>query len=80
MIADWPGIKTLAGVAECEAGYERALGAALSQYPSAVAVPADVDQWSVFEALRGAGVRLVRLLVGRPEAAAGAGAFPGALP
>ena len=80
VIADWPGIKTLAGVAECEPGYERALGAALSQYPSAVAVPADVDQWSVFEALRGAGIRLVRLLVGRPGTGAGAGAFPGALP
>jgi chromosome segregation protein len=75
---DFPGTVSLAGSVSCEAGYERALAAALAQLSGALAVPGGVDQWSLLEALKRAGIGLVRLVVParhRPPVA-----FPGAAP
>ena len=75
----YPGTVSLAGVITCEAGYERALAAALAQVSGALAVPRGVDHWSLLSALKHAGVGLVRLVVplARPRPAV---AFPGAAP
>ncbi len=78
-IADeYPGAVSLAASVTCEAGYERALAAALAQLSGALAVPEGVDHWSLLEALKRAGVGLARLVVpGRRRPAV---AFPGAAP
>ncbi len=60
---DYPGTASLAEALSCTPGYERALAAALSQATGALAVPSEVDQWSLLDALRRAGVGLVRLVV-----------------
>jgi chromosome segregation protein len=75
----YPGAIALSSAVSCAAGYEKALAAALVHLSGAVAVPAGVDQWSLLDALRRAGVSLVRLLLpgARTRAATG---FPGALP
>jgi chromosome segregation protein len=75
----YPGTVSLAGAVTCEAGYERALAAALAQVSGALAVPRDVDHWSLLTALKDAGVGLVRLVVplARPRPSV---AFPGAAP
>ncbi len=75
----YPGTVSLAGAISCEAGYERALAAALAQVSGALAVPRGVDHWSLLGALKSAGVGLVRLVVppARPRPSA---AFPGAAP
>ncbi len=75
---DFPGTVSLAGSVSCEPGYERALAAALAQLSGALAVPGDVDQWSLLEALKRAGVGLVRLIV--PARRRPSVAFPGAAP
>lgn len=76
----YPGTASIAASVSCTAGYERALAAALSQTTgAALAVPGDIDHWSLLGALREAGIGLVRLVV----TAAGARprtAFPGAVP
>ncbi len=81
-VADrYPGVVELSAAVSCERGYELALGAALAQHPGALAIEGGQDQWSLLEALRSAGVRLVRLLApARRQGDAAAGAFPGALP
>ncbi len=75
----YPGTVSLAGAITCEAGYERALAAALAQVSGALAVPRGVDHWSLLGALKDAGVGLVRLVVPltRPRRSV---AFPGAAP
>jgi chromosome segregation protein len=74
----YPGTVSLAGSVSCEPGYERALAAALSQLSGALAVPGSVDHWSLLDALKRAGVGLVRLVVpGRRRPSV---AFPGAAP
>lgn len=75
----YPGTVSLAGAITCEAGYERALAAALAQVSGALAVPRGVDHWSLLRALKDAGVGLVRLVVplARPRPSV---AFPGAAP
>ena len=79
MAGDYPGTVSLAGAITCEAGYERALAAALAQVSGALAVPRGVDHWSLLSALKDAGVGLVRLVVplARPRPSV---AFPGAAP
>jgi len=75
----YPGAVSLAGAVTCEAGYERALAAALAQVSGALAVPRGVDHWALLDALKDAGVGLVRLVVSvaRPRPSV---AFPGAAP
>ena len=63
---EFPGTVSLAGSVSCEAGYERALAAALAQLSGALAVPGGVDHWSLLDALKRAGVGLVRLVVPAP--------------
>ncbi len=75
----YPGAVALTGAFTCEAGYERALAAALSQASGALAVPADVDHWSLLHALKEAGIGLVRLIVA-PRRGHAPTAFPGAAP
>jgi len=75
----YPGTVSLAGAISCEAGYERALAAALAQVSGALAVPRGVDHWSLLSALKDAGVGLVRLVVPLTRARP-AVAFPGAAP
>ena len=75
---EFPGTVSLAGSVSCEPGYERALAAALSQLSGALAVPDGVDQWSLLDALKRAGVGLVRLVV--PARRRPSVAFPGAAP
>jgi len=58
----YPGVVELSSAVSCERGYELALGAALAQHPGTLAVPDRAVQWPLLEALRAAGVRLVRLL------------------
>ena len=72
----FPGTVSLAGSVTCEVGYERALAAALAQLSGALAVPGGVDQWSLLEALKRAGIGLVRLVV--PARRHPPVAFPGA--
>ena len=75
---EFPGIVSLAASVSCEPGYERALAAALAQLSGALAVPGGVDEWSLLDALKRAGVGLVRLVVpGRRRPSVG---FPGAAP
>ena len=77
----YPGVVELSAAVSCERGYELALGAALAQYPGTLAVSGGQDQWSLLEALRTAGVRLVRLLAAsRGPRGAATAAFAGALP
>ena len=75
---EYPGAVALSSVVSCAPGYEKALAAALAQLPGALAVPREVDQWSLLQALKRAGVTLVRLVLPprshRPET------FPGAVP
>jgi chromosome segregation protein len=75
----YPGTTSLAAAVSCEPGYERALAAALAQVSGALAVPREVDHWSLLGALKDAGVGLVRLVVPmtRPRPSV---AFPGAVP
>ena len=75
---EFPGTVSLAGSVSCEAGYERALAAALAQLSGALAVPGGVDQWSLLDALKRAGIGLVRLVV--PARRRPPVAFPGAAP
>ncbi len=75
---DYPGTVSLAGSVSCEPGYERALAAALAQLSGALAVPSEVDHWSLLDALKRAGVGLVRLIV--PGGRRPAVGFPGAAP
>jgi chromosome segregation protein len=75
---EFPGTVSLAGNVSCEPGYERALAAALSQLSGALAVPGGVDQWSLLEALKRAGIGLVRLVV--PSRRRPSVGFPGAAP
>jgi chromosome segregation protein len=75
----YPGTASLAATVSCAPGYERALGAALSQATGALAVPRDVDHWSLLSALRRAGVGLVRLAVAS-SGARPTPSFPGAVP
>jgi chromosome segregation protein len=75
---EFPGTVSLAGSVSCEPGYERALAAALSQLSGALAVPTGVDQWSLLDALKRAGIGLVRLVV--PARRRPSVAFPGAAP
>jgi chromosome segregation protein len=75
----FPGTVALTGALSCEAGYERALAAALSQASGALAVPADVDHWSLLGAFKKAGIGLVRLIV-PPRRSHAPTAFPGAAP
>ncbi len=63
MAEAFPGVAAVADAVACERGYELALGAALAQYPGTLTVGRGEDHWSLLEALRAAGVRLVRLLV-----------------
>ncbi len=79
MAGAFPGTVSLAGTVSCDAGYERALAAALAQVSGALAVPAGVDHWSLLGALKDAGIGLVRLVV-RPSRRRAAVAFPGAAP
>ena len=74
---DYPGTMSLAGAVTCEAGYERALAAALAQVSGALSVPRGVDHWSLLGALKDAGVGLARLLIPLPRARPPV-AFPGA--
>ncbi len=74
----FPGTVSLAGSVTCEPGYERALAAALAQLSGALAVPGGVDQWSLLDALKRAGIGLVRLVV--PARRRPSVAFPGAAP
>ena len=76
--ADFPGAVSLADSVGCDPGYERALAAALSQIPGALAVPGSVDQWSFMGALRRAGIGLARLVL--PAGRRPAVWFPGAAP
>jgi chromosome segregation protein len=79
-IADgYPGTASMAAAVSCAAGYEKALAAALSQASGSLAVPADVDHWSLLHALKSAGVGLVRLVIGVPGVARTL-TFPGAVP
>ena len=73
----YPGTVSLAGSVTCEAGYERALAAALSQVSGALSVPRGVDHWSLLGALRDAGIGLVRLVIPLPKPRPPM-AFPGA--
>ncbi len=73
------GAVPLTGTLACEPGYERALAAALSQASGALAVPSDVDHWSLLGALKHAGVTLARLVVTPRRRRASTG-FPGAAP
>ena len=50
---EYPGTVSLAAAVACEAGYERALAAALAQLSGALAVPSGVDHWSLLGALQG---------------------------
>ena len=75
---EFPGTVSLAGSVSCEPGYERALAAALAQLSGALAVPGGVDQWSLLDALKKAGIGLVRLIV--PSRRRPSVAFPGAAP
>lgn len=75
---EFPGTVSLAANASCEPGYERALAAALAQLSGALAVPEEIDHWSLLEALRRAGIGLVRLVV--PARRRPSTAFPGAAP
>ena len=81
VVERFPGVVELSAALSCERGYELALGAALAQHPGALAVEGDHDKWPLLEALRSAGVRLVRLLApsSRPRTSP-ATPFPGALP
>ncbi len=76
---EYPGTVSLAGALSCEAGYERALAAALAQVSGALSVPEGVDHWSLLRALKDAGVGLVRLVVPLPGPRPPVG-FPGAAP
>jgi len=73
----YPGTVSLAGAVTCEAGYERALAAALAQVSGALSVPRGVDHWSLLGALKDAGVGLVRLVIPLPKPRPPM-AFPGA--
>ena len=64
--ARFPGSGGLAADLHCDDGYELALGAALAQHAGGLAVAAEADGWSLFDALREAGVRVARLLLPRP--------------
>ena len=75
---EFPGTVSLAGSVTCEPGYERALAAALAQLSGALAVPEVVDHWSLLDALKRAGVGLVRLVV--PARRRPSVGFPGAAP
>ncbi len=75
---EFPGTVSLAGSVSCEPGYERALAAALAQLSGALAVPGGVDHWSLLDALKGAGIGLVRLIV--PARRRPSVGFPGAAP
>ncbi len=75
----YPGAVPLAEALNCVPGYERALAAALSQATGALAVPTEVDHWSLFGALRDAGIGLVRLVVGRADVRRPP-VFPGSVP
>ena len=75
---EYPGTVSLAAAVACEAGYERALAAALAQLSGALAVPSGVDHWSLLGALRSAGIGLVRLVV--PARRRPPVSFPGAAP
>ncbi len=75
----YPGTESLAAAVSCEAGYERALAAALAQVSGALAVPRGVDHWSLLGALKSAGIGLVRLVVQPPRPRPPV-AFPGAAP
>ena len=75
---EFPGTVSLAGSVSCEPGYERALAAALAQLSGALAVPGGVDHWSLLDALKSAGIGLVRLIV--PARRRPSVAFPGAAP
>ena len=75
---EFPGTVSLAGSVSCEPGYERALAAALAQLSGALAVPGGVDHWSLLDALKHAGIGLVRLVV--PSRRRPSVAFPGAAP
>ena len=66
-------------VVSCDAGYERALAAALAQVSGALVVPTGTDHWSLLGALKEAGIGLVRL-VAPPARQRAALAFPGAAP
>ena len=73
----YPGTVSLAGAVTCEAGYERALAAALAQVSGALSVPRGVDHWSLLGALKDAGIGLVRLVIPLPKPRPPM-AFPGA--
>jgi chromosome segregation protein len=73
----YPGTVSLAAAVTCEAGYERALAAALAQVSGALSVPRGVDHWSLLGALKDAGVGLVRLVIPLPKPRPPL-AFPGA--
>ena len=75
----YPGTASLVASVSCAPGYERALGAALSQATGALAVPRNVDHWSLLGALKRAGVGLVRLAVAS-SGARPSPSFPGAVP
>ena len=75
---EFPGTVSLAGSVTCEPGYERALAAALAQLSGALAVPEVVDHWSLLDALKRAGIGLVRLVV--PARRRPSVGFPGAAP
>ena len=63
----------------CPAGLERALAAALAQANGGLAVPSEVDHWSLLAALKRAGITLARLIVAhgqQPQLQM----FPGATP
>jgi chromosome segregation protein len=75
---EFPGAVALSSIVACERGYERALAAALAQVSGALAVPDDVDHWSLLAALKRAGVGLVRLVVVRRDRAP-LTLFPGAV-
>jgi len=61
----FPGAAAVASSLECDRGYERALGAALMRLEAGVEVPSGIDPWTLLDALRDAGARLVRLVLPR---------------
>jgi len=65
VVERFPGVVAVASSLECDAGYERALGAALARLQSGVEVPAGIDAWELLDALRAAGARMVRLVLGQ---------------
>ena len=60
---EYPGTVSLAGAVSCEAGYERALAAALAQVSGALAVPAASTTGRCSTRSSSAGIGLVRLVV-----------------